>query len=70
MDNPVFILLSIVVILLVIFLTRMIFSIPTIVRNLKSQTNLLQLIAKKSGATDEEIENEIVHPPAFGDIRQ
>jgi hypothetical protein len=38
----------------------MIFSIPTIVRQLKSQTNLLCLIAKKPGASDKEIKDELV----------
>ncbi len=50
----------IALILLGIFITRMIFSIPTIVRQLKSQTNLLCLIAKKPGASDKEIKDELV----------
>jgi hypothetical protein len=57
-ENLIFLIIAAVI--LGILFTRLIFSIPTIVRNLKSQTNLLCLIAKKSGATDQEIENAIV----------
>lgn len=44
-------------VLIAIFVTRLIFSIPTIVRNLKAQTELLKLISKKVGATDDEAHN-------------
>jgi hypothetical protein len=44
-----------------ILLMRAIFSIPSIVRQLKSQTNLLMLIAKKQGATENEVHNAIVY---------
>jgi len=47
--------------LISILLMRAIFSIPTIVRQLKSQTNLLMLIAKKQGATEDEVHNAIVY---------
>lgn len=43
-----------------VLITRLVFSIPTIVRNLKSQTNLLALIARNTGATAEEIKSEII----------
>jgi hypothetical protein len=58
--NEIQIALMIVAVLLAIFITRLIFSIPTIVRQLKNQTNLLCLIAKKSGATDKEVKEELI----------
>lgn len=39
----------------IIFITRAIFNIPTIVKNLKAQTSLLVQIAKKEGVNAEEI---------------
>jgi hypothetical protein len=37
------------------FITRAIFSIPTIVFNLKCQTMLLEKLARKNGVTEDEI---------------
>lgn len=38
------------------FITRAIFSIPTIVYNLKYQTMLLERLARKNGVTEDEID--------------
>lgn len=61
-DNIILFVVLFLVVILSAVIIRLIFSIPVIVRNLKSQTNLLRLIAKKQGATDKEIRDEIVEP--------
>lgn len=43
-----------------ILITRAIFSIGVIVKNLKAQTNLLSVMAKKAGATNEEVNGAVL----------
>lgn len=38
------------------FITRAIFSIPTIIYNLKCQTMLLEKLSRKNGVTEDEID--------------
>ncbi len=61
-NNLIDLCILVIVVLLTILITRVMFSIPTIVRNLKTQTNLLKLIAKKQGASYAEVEKEIIKP--------
>lgn len=47
-----------VAILAIIFITRLLFSIPTIVRNLELQTKILKRMAEKEGISQQEFETK------------
>lgn len=55
-DIAVYIILSIVAFIIAIFITRAIFSIGTIVNNLRAQTRLLMKIAEKQGVSKDDLE--------------
>jgi hypothetical protein len=54
-NEPLMIFAYIIAFFIAIAITRLVFSIPTIVRHIKAQTKFQELIARKAGATDLEV---------------